>query len=183
MVLRRIRTRSDELLATLLADELKAANAGNVTAMTNLGIMYSTARGVGRNYEEAVRWWKRAADQGDEWAMLLLGDAYVAGNGVQHDLPAARQYYARVSLSRNTSLSAQARKRLDKLQTDENISVGKALGILFLVTIVASGSDSKGKAPAGTFTYKPPERIFDDDLAWLEYMSEPCRTSLGKPCD
>lgn len=41
---------------------LKAAQAGDAQAMDNLGVMYSQGKGVPRNVDEAVRWWKKAVE-------------------------------------------------------------------------------------------------------------------------
>ena len=38
----------------------------------NLGWMYENGRGVQRDRVEAVRWYRRAADQGDSWAQEQL---------------------------------------------------------------------------------------------------------------
>ena len=41
------------------------AEEGNAKAEANLGNMYFHGRGVPQDYAEAVRWYRKAADQGD----------------------------------------------------------------------------------------------------------------------
>lgn len=87
------------------------ARGGDARAQTVLGFMYATGRGVPQNFERAVDWYRRAAEQGDPTAQYLLGLMYDKGQGVQRDwvlahkwliLAAAkatgrqREYYARI---------------------------------------------------------------------------------------
>ncbi|RGB42639.1 kinase-like domain-containing protein [Rhizophagus diaphanus] len=50
----------------------KAANNGNIVAMSNLGYYYKTGKGVGKNIDKAIYWYKRSADQGHETAQMVL---------------------------------------------------------------------------------------------------------------
>ncbi len=42
------------------------------SAQTNLGMMYYNGKGVEQNYAEAVRWYKKAAEQDDVDAKDML---------------------------------------------------------------------------------------------------------------
>ena len=47
-------------------DEMKAlAEQGIAAAQFNLGVMYDNGEGVPENDAEAVKWYRKAADQGD----------------------------------------------------------------------------------------------------------------------
>ncbi len=50
----------------------KAAEAGNSTAMYNLGLYYAKGYGIPRDFEEAARWMEKAAEAGDEDAPTLV---------------------------------------------------------------------------------------------------------------
>eukprot|EP00613_Pedinella_sp_CCMP2098_P071055 CAMPEP_0171931742 /NCGR_PEP_ID=MMETSP0993-20121228/29716_1 /TAXON_ID=483369 /ORGANISM="non described non described, Strain CCMP2098" /LENGTH=82 /DNA_ID=CAMNT_0012571849 /DNA_START=48 /DNA_END=293 /DNA_ORIENTATION=- len=54
-------------------------------AQFNLGNMYRTGEGVAQDFNEAVRWYGKAADQGDVRSMSLLGLLYIKGLGVVRD--------------------------------------------------------------------------------------------------
>jgi len=41
---------------------LKAAQAGDAQAMDNIGVMYSQGKGVPKDIDEAVRWWRKAVE-------------------------------------------------------------------------------------------------------------------------
>ena len=62
-------------------------------AQGNLGVMYSTGRGVPENDAEAVRWFRMAAEQGFASAQFNLGVMYSTGRGVpKNDTEAVRWY-------------------------------------------------------------------------------------------
>jgi TPR repeat protein len=98
------------------------AVAGYAKAQAMLGFMYATGRGVPQNYPVAIRWYCRAAEQGNPAAQYLLGLAYDKGQGVQQDevlahkwliLAAAkatgreREYYARIRDAVASKMSAE----------------------------------------------------------------------------
>ena len=47
--------------------------------------MYVAGNGIEKDYKEAFKWFRRAADQGDAWAQLELGNLYNEGHGVEQD--------------------------------------------------------------------------------------------------
>jgi TPR repeat protein len=51
----------------------------------NFGWMYEHGRGAPQEDEEAVKWYRLAADQGDADAQFILGEMYMEGNGVSED--------------------------------------------------------------------------------------------------
>src|SRR5690348_97059 len=55
------------------------AGAGNLEASRYLGVMYGAGQGVARDYDEALRWSRKAAFSGDSQAMCNIGSLYVEG--------------------------------------------------------------------------------------------------------
>lgn len=51
----------------------------------HLGQLYAEGQGVPRDYAEALKWYRMAADQGDIWAQLAVGRFYEEGCGVRQD--------------------------------------------------------------------------------------------------
>jgi uncharacterized protein len=47
-----------------------------------MGLAYKEGRGVDQNDEEAVKWYRAAADQGHADGQFLMGVAYKDGQGV-----------------------------------------------------------------------------------------------------
>ena len=61
------------------------AERGDAGAQALVGNMYARGLGVAYDRTEAVRWWRKAAGQGDASAQEELATAYFWGNGVQQD--------------------------------------------------------------------------------------------------
>ncbi len=72
------------------AETKKKAEAGDVEAQNNLGVMYRDGNGVPKNSAKAVEWNQKAAAQGDEYAQLNLCQMYSQGEGVSKNM--ARAY-------------------------------------------------------------------------------------------
>jgi len=69
----------------------KAAN-GNAEAQLLLGYCYTSGQGVIKDPLEAVKWYRKAADQENAKAQLLLGSCYASGQGVAKDLVEAARW-------------------------------------------------------------------------------------------
>jgi uncharacterized protein len=63
-------------------------------AQLNLGYMYASAKGVARNYEKAIAYFRQAAVLSDAAAFSNLAYAYHSGSGVQKNDSMAFTYYA-----------------------------------------------------------------------------------------
>jgi TPR repeat protein len=55
------------------------AEAGDVQSQYELGVMYRNGEGVAQNDQEAVKWYRLAAEQGNVLSQNLLGLQYLAG--------------------------------------------------------------------------------------------------------
>ncbi|WP_258094213.1 tetratricopeptide repeat protein [Salipiger pentaromativorans] len=71
----------------------RAAELGNIQAMTNLGVSYVQGEGVAADPETGLRWLCRAADAGDTGAQFNAATLLSAGKLVEKDLPRAVDYY------------------------------------------------------------------------------------------
>ena len=83
----------------LSEDEVKSLNENptDPIAQYNLGLMYDKGEGVGKNDAEAVKWYRRAADQGDATAQNNLGVMYDNGEGVAENDAEAVKWYRRAA--------------------------------------------------------------------------------------
>ncbi len=59
--------------------------------------MYGNGSGVPQSYEEAVRWYRLAADQGNAGAQYNLGLCYENGWGVTQSLEEAARWYRKAA--------------------------------------------------------------------------------------
>jgi TPR repeat protein len=69
--------------------KLVAAKAGYALAQHDVAIHYAKQE----NFEEAVKWWKQASDQGYPDALYSLSGSYFQGKGVPKDLSLAYAYF------------------------------------------------------------------------------------------
>ncbi len=65
--------------------------------MGNLGYMYHVGYGMAKNGEEAVKWYKKAADYGNVYALGQLGEMYELGSGVPKDPTEAIKWYKKAA--------------------------------------------------------------------------------------
>lgn len=66
-------------------DLIESASAGDLTAQLDLGRRYLSQALLLEDYEEAVRWFRMAAEQGHPEAQMYLGFLYMHGDGVPTD--------------------------------------------------------------------------------------------------
>jgi len=62
-----------------------------------LGFLYHNGKGVPQNYAEAAKWYRMAADEGDDSAQLNLGLLYYTGEGVPQDYGEAIKWYRKAA--------------------------------------------------------------------------------------
>ncbi len=91
------------LLVVVLGNDINRARLGaylgRPDAQLTLGYYYGTGRGgVVRNEAEAVKWYRRAAEQGNPQAQFVLAERHRVGHGLPKDLVQAYMW---------TSLSAE----------------------------------------------------------------------------
>ena len=67
-------------------------------AQLTLGMMYRAGQGVTKDFAEAARWYRRAAEQGNPLAQTYLAISYALGRGVPLDRAMALRWYRRAAL-------------------------------------------------------------------------------------
>jgi TPR repeat protein len=75
----------------------KAGDAGDMTAMNHLGVLYRDGKGVDQDYAKALEWFQKAADAGDATAMSNLGVLYRNGKGVAKDDAKAHGWFQKAA--------------------------------------------------------------------------------------
>jgi len=73
-----------------------AANAGHAQAMFELGLIYENGKIVERDNQEAVKWFKAAAEKDDAGAILRLGDMCFYRRGIKQNFGQALAWYSRL---------------------------------------------------------------------------------------
>jgi len=81
--------------------------------------------GVERDYAQAARWYRAAADQGDSSGQYDLASLYAAGRGVQLDYVSAYVWYS-LAASSGDERSARQLKSLSKRMTPRQMQQAQA---------------------------------------------------------
>jgi hypothetical protein len=119
----------------------KAATAGYAKAQRQMGSFLRTRR----QYNEACDWFEKAADQGDNYAAIDLGQCFQYGQGRTQDLSQARQLLLMGTSGANDSTYLNSLSRTEKQlryrkygifadDPDRFITCLAAIGALFLIT-------------------------------------------------
>src|SRR5260370_40035678 len=78
--------------------------SGNVQAQSDLAALYHLGgQGVPPDDAAAVRWWKKAAEQGDGTAQGNLGTAYGLGTGVPKDNAESLRWHTKAAENGNAA--------------------------------------------------------------------------------
>jgi hypothetical protein len=84
-----------------LSDKTKAliekAEGGDAVAQWHVGLKYAKGEGVLKDDKEAVKWYRKAADQGLADAQYNLGVMYANGIGVRMDDKEAVKWYRKAA--------------------------------------------------------------------------------------
>jgi TPR repeat protein len=93
--------------------------------------MYDHGEGVPQNYEEAAKWFAKAAEQGEAYAQNSLGIMYHNGQGVPRDLMEAYKWYSLAAAKGNTN-GMNNRDNLLKSLPPEQITEGQRRAAQFV---------------------------------------------------
>ncbi|ARU31185.1 hypothetical protein CAP31_05480 [Sulfuriferula sp. AH1] len=72
---------------------MESAQAGDVNAQYNLGVLYFEGKDAPQDYMEAAKWYGAAADQGDKQAQFNLGLMFYRGIGLPQNYEYAYQLF------------------------------------------------------------------------------------------
>ena len=65
------------------------------------GLVYYKGLGVSQDYNEAVKWYRKSAEQGNAPAQNNLVDCYEYGRGVPIDIEEAKKWHQRFLSNKN----------------------------------------------------------------------------------
>jgi TPR repeat protein len=86
------------LLPAQTLDELRdGAAKGNLAAMNDLAFAYEKGNVVPQNLSEAVKWYKKSAQNGYAAAQTNLGNCHLAGRGLPKDTTEAVKWYLKAA--------------------------------------------------------------------------------------
>ena len=158
--------RADELSTYDVLRYRWAALWGDVEAQKALGHIYESGLNVEKDRAQAMEWYKKAADQGDYAAMVILDDMRTADTaGPAGDEPAeAREYTVRVRETAQKNPRAVFQAYYDQAQS------GSATGQYNLAYAYAKGIGvPKDEQKASYYLRKAADQGDSDALMWMGY--------------
>ena len=84
---------------------------GDGDAQMRLGYCYAAGAGVEKDYTEAVKWFRKSAEQEYSYAQFNMGWSYEFGQGVEKNLSEAKKWYQKAAAQGHE----EAKERLSKL--------------------------------------------------------------------
>ena len=105
----------------LLSSCFNSMHTGNAEAQYFIGRWYDVGDGVTVNDREAVKWYRKAADQGLASAQYNLGLMYADGQGVPQDYVTAYMWFILASVE-GDKLAIENRDLLAKEMTPAQIA-------------------------------------------------------------
>jgi TPR repeat protein len=115
----------------------KAADAGSVEAMVDIGLMYEAQRVKDGDIDDARGWYRRAARRGSARGMFALGRIYQEGLNVRQDYEKAKSWYLKAA----EAGSADAMNNLGLLyQNGWGVESDRAEAIRWFRLAAAAGS-------------------------------------------
>lgn len=75
----------------------EAAECGNVDAQVKLAILFYEGKGVKKDFDESVMWFKRAGEKGHANAQFTVGNFYYIGKYIEQDFEEAFKWYKKAA--------------------------------------------------------------------------------------
>jgi len=92
--------------------------------------MYRLGEGVPQDYQEARKWYTKAAEQGEAYAQYALGRLYAEGDGVPKDLVQSHKWF-NIAAAQGDSGAEEHRDALTLQMTPELIAEAQRLSSEF----------------------------------------------------
>ena len=159
----------------LLAEQ--GDGAGAPFALFMIGAMYRNGHGVAQDNEEAVKWYRLAADQGYAAAQSNLGVMYSNGEGVAQNFEEAVKWYR---------LSAQQGHVMGQINLATKYLAGEGVAQDYVrahmwFNIVAS-TDSSADSRYKTVRDAVATKMTPAQIAQAQEMAQKCQQSKFKDC-
>jgi TPR repeat protein len=102
------------------------AHLGGADSQLLVGYAYDTGEGAEKDPVAAVKWYRKAAEQGHPKAFGLLGEKYRLGVGVRRDLVQANMFFT-LGARRGETLAADLVRLMERELGDEQIAESRRL--------------------------------------------------------
>ncbi len=141
--------------------------------------MYAEGKGVPRDYQEAVKWYRLAAAQKNAAAQYDLGMAYEKGQGVPQDYKEAVKWYRLAAAQGNQS----AQNSLGVMYANGTGMRQDFVRAHMWFSLAAAAWSGDSEDPAITKRDRIAAKMTAEQIATAEEMVRRCQDSELKNCD
>ena len=92
-----VRAADPKLDKHFIQETITAAESGDAAAQCALGACFEAGKGMLKDFDEAAKWYRRAAVQGDPMGACALAACYEKGRGVTKDPAEAAKWYTQAA--------------------------------------------------------------------------------------
>jgi hypothetical protein len=142
-------------------------------------VLYANGQGVKRSYEEAVLWYRRAAEQGDVLAQFNLGVRYDNGQGVQQSYKEAAWWYRRAAQQGH----ARAQSNLGVLYANGQGLPKDVIRAYMWLTVAIPGSRGDDVKTAIRNHTTVASNMSAEQIAQAQEMAQRCRETQFVQCE
>jgi hypothetical protein len=112
--------------------------------------MYYSGKGIVQDYQEAMTWYKKAAENGDADAQYILGVIYELGEGIpQNYIEACKWYILAAAQSQPDANAIKFRDNLEQKMTPQQIAEAQRLAKEFRPKADNSATKDSTKSKQG----------------------------------
>src|SRR3569833_3315387 len=162
---------------------MSAAEAGDAEAQNNVGEIYERGTGGTPNFEAAVIWYQKAADQGLSRALFNLGTLYDLGQGVEQDrLKALNLYRKAWGLPEdNVMYASAARHQQEQLRAElQQVIAEKDQQLGLLQKQLKQAEDAARKSAAASAANEDSNKELQALRTWIAKLEAERRASSAQ---
>lgn len=160
-----------------IAELIRRANEGRVSAMNELGLAYASGKGVKQSYPEAAKWYRQAAERNDPKGMFNLGYLLNQGFGAPQDYAEAHRLY-RAAADRGFAPAMSGLGRMYALGNGVPVDRVQAYAWFSLATALAE--DEETREAAAQNRNKLAQTLSKADLAKAQALAKSLQKSQAE---
>jgi len=142
--------------------------------------MYHGGHGVPQDYQEALKWFRKAAEQADAQAQSMLGGMYANGLGIPQDYQEAVKWYRKAAQQGNIN----AQNNLGRIYANGKRGVPQDFVRAHTwYTVAAAAVSGDGVETAARNRDGVASRMTAVEIEKAQEMARRCQQSQLKECD
>ena len=135
-------------------------------AQLNLGVLYEKGNGVEQDYKKSVYWYRKAAEQSNNYAQSNLGTMYRDGKGVEQNYNKSVYWYTMAIVDGSVTAQVKLDRLNKRIAKEEKEQHTKALLVLILLMFTLFAAKDKIKTKFEQYRAKTKAKAQAKDEAY-----------------